>query len=159
MYGRRLSIYELECFLRASISLHAASPGPYNVRRCYEDPILSSLLPGSFFAGAMSAGLPAPLRCICVFQSVTKISILRPRPLIQVIPTSTVSNTLITPGCRSVLNLRSAFFARGRCDLFAFMSKLNMLHLEPSSCKQSQQMLRSAVCRFILASCRYAVSI
>jgi hypothetical protein len=44
-----------------------------------------------------------------------------------------VSKTLITPGCLSVLNLRTAFFASGRRDLFALISKENTLQEEPSS--------------------------
>lgn len=55
------------------------------------------------------------------------------------IPTSTVSKTLITPGCRSVRNLRRALRARGRRDLFAYMSKENTLHFEPSSCHRISQ--------------------
>lgn len=49
-------------------------------------------------------------------------------------PTSIVSNTLTTPGCRSVLNFLSAFFASWRRDRLALMSKEKILHLEPSSC-------------------------
>jgi hypothetical protein len=47
--------------------------------------------------------------------------------------TSIVSRTLITPGCRNVLDLRTAFFARGRRDLFALMSNAKTLQAEPSS--------------------------
>lgn len=45
-----------------------------------------------------------------------------------------VSKTLITPGCRNVLDLRTAFFARGRRDLFALISNTKTLQAEPSSC-------------------------
>jgi hypothetical protein len=40
---------------------------------------------------------------------------------------------LITPGCRNVLDLRTAFFARGRRDLFPLMSNAKTLQAEPSS--------------------------
>jgi len=49
-------------------------------------------------------------------------------------PTSTVSNTFITPGCRIVRSFFSAFRARGRADRFVMMSKEKMLQFEPSSC-------------------------
>lgn len=44
-----------------------------------------------------------------------------------------VSKTLITPGCRNVLDLRTAFFARGRRDLFAWISNAKTLQIDPSS--------------------------
>ena len=47
--------------------------------------------------------------------------------------TSIVSNTLITPGCLSVRDLRTAFLANGRRDLFAAISKVKMLQGDPSS--------------------------
>lgn len=47
--------------------------------------------------------------------------------------TSTVSSTLMTPGCRSVLSFFKAFLARGRRDLLAAMSNVKMLQSEPSS--------------------------
>jgi hypothetical protein len=47
--------------------------------------------------------------------------------------TSTVSRTFITPGCRRVRNLRRAFLASGRRDLFAVTSKEKMLQRELSS--------------------------
>lgn len=47
--------------------------------------------------------------------------------------TSTVSYTLITPGCLNVRSFRTAFRASGKRGLFARESKVNMLHLEPSS--------------------------
>lgn len=47
--------------------------------------------------------------------------------------TSTVSSTFMTPGWRMVRSFLSAFLASGRRDLFALMSKANMLQLEPSS--------------------------
>jgi hypothetical protein len=49
------------------------------------------------------------------------------------VPTSCVSRTLTTPGCRRVRSFRSALRARGNRDLFAVMSKEKMLHLDPSS--------------------------
>lgn len=48
--------------------------------------------------------------------------------------TSIVSRTLMTPGCRNVRDFRTAFRARGRRDLLVAMSKVKMLHEEPSSC-------------------------
>jgi hypothetical protein len=48
-------------------------------------------------------------------------------------PTSIVSNTLTTPGWRNVLSFLSAFFAKGRRERFALMSKEKMLHFELSS--------------------------
>lgn len=47
--------------------------------------------------------------------------------------TSTVSNTLIMPGCLRVLSLRTAFLAKGNRDLLAAMSKLKILQFEVSS--------------------------
>jgi hypothetical protein len=47
--------------------------------------------------------------------------------------TSTVSRTLMTPGCRSVRSFRSAFFASGSRLLFAALSKAKMLQFDPSS--------------------------
>lgn len=47
--------------------------------------------------------------------------------------TSTVSSTLMTPGCRNVRSFLSAFFARGSRLFFAVLSNENMLQLEPSS--------------------------
>ena len=47
--------------------------------------------------------------------------------------TSTVSRTLITPGCRSVRSFLRAFFARGRRDRLAVISNEKMLQLDPSS--------------------------
>ena len=51
--------------------------------------------------------------------------------------TSTVSSTLITPGCRNVRSFLSAFRARGRRALLAFMSNENILQFEPSSYSSS----------------------
>jgi hypothetical protein len=48
-------------------------------------------------------------------------------------PTSTVSKTLITPGCRRVRSFRSAFFASCNLDFPALTSKEKTLHFEPSS--------------------------
>jgi hypothetical protein len=48
--------------------------------------------------------------------------------------TSAVSNTLMTPGCRSVRSFFRAFLARGRADRLAETSKEKMLQFEPSSC-------------------------
>jgi hypothetical protein len=48
--------------------------------------------------------------------------------------TSTVSSTLITPGCRNVRSFFTAFLAIGRRDLFAVTSKENILQFDPSSC-------------------------
>lgn len=53
--------------------------------------------------------------------------------LLLIMHTSIVSNTLMTPGCRSVLNFRTAFLAKGIADRFEAISKENMLHGEPSS--------------------------
>lgn len=55
----------------------------------------------------------------------------------QAVPryTSTVSKTLMTPGCRSVRSFFRAFFARGSWYLLAVMSKEKMLQFEPSSCE------------------------
>jgi hypothetical protein len=47
--------------------------------------------------------------------------------------TSTVSSTLITPGCRNVRSFFTAFLAIGRRDLFAVTSKENILQFDPSS--------------------------
>lgn len=47
--------------------------------------------------------------------------------------TSIVSKTLITPGCLSVRDLRTAFFANGRRDLLEAISKVKTLQGEPSS--------------------------
>lgn len=63
------------------------------------------------------------------------------------IPTSTVSKTLITPGCLRVRNLRRALRARGRRDLLADMSKENTLHLEASSCHNISQTAEYVCCR------------
>jgi hypothetical protein len=59
--------------------------------------------------------------------------------------TSTVSKTLIMPGCRRVRNLRKAFFASGRRDLAVVTSNEKMLHGDESSCnavRQGDQVLR-----------------
>ena len=37
------------------------------------------------------------------------------------------------PGCRSVLSFRTAFRANGSLDLLTVISKLKMLHFDPSS--------------------------
>lgn len=64
----------------------------------------------------------------CASASVqSQVWMCRPRP------TSTVSKTLMTPGCRSVRSFLRAFLASGRAARFAVMSKENMLQLEPSS--------------------------
>lgn len=47
--------------------------------------------------------------------------------------TSTVSSTLITPGCRSVRSFLRAFLARGRRERLVVMSKEKMLQFDPSS--------------------------
>lgn len=82
-------------------------------------------------------------------------------PLVEVVAkdTSTVSNTLMTPGCRSVRSFFSAFFARDSCDLWAVMSKENMLQFDPSSCGPSQSIVRlprerNMYVRCVLSSCR-----
>lgn len=59
--------------------------------------------------------------------------------------TSTVSSTLITPGCRKVRSFFRAFFARGNRARLAVMSKENMLQFDPSSYWHCQQKLR--ICR------------
>lgn len=51
----------------------------------------------------------------------------------SIVGTSTVSSTLITPGCRKVRSFLRAFLARGSRDLLAVISKENMLQFEPSS--------------------------
>jgi hypothetical protein len=67
------------------------------------------------------------------------------------LPTSTVSKTLITPGCLKVRSFLAAFRARGRRDLLALMSNENMLQLEPSSCRlQSASVFRFAVLSLII---------
>ena len=47
--------------------------------------------------------------------------------------TSTVSSTLMIPGCLNVFNFLTAFFASGSLDLLAVISKVSMLQFEPSS--------------------------
>jgi hypothetical protein len=47
--------------------------------------------------------------------------------------TSTVSNTLTTPGCLRVRSFLTAFLASGRRDLLAMTSKEKILQCEPSS--------------------------
>src|SRR6266568_1125758 len=75
------------------------------------------------------------------------------------IHTSTVSRTLITPGWRIVRNLRRAFRANGSRDLFAVISKENMLHLEPSSYQvQVNSALEDYELVVVLALFRYARS-
>ena len=54
-------------------------------------------------------------------------------PLGKIVCTSIVSKTLMTPGCLKVLDLRTAFFAKGSRDLFAAISNVKTLHAEPSS--------------------------
>lgn len=66
---------------------------------------------------------------------------------IMQVRTSTVSRTLITPGCRRVRSFFRAFLARGRVDLFAAMSKEKMLQLLPSSCICETQVSRRRVTR------------
>ena len=61
------------------------------------------------------------------------------------LPTSTVSRTFTIPGCRRVRNFRRAFFAKGRRDRFALISKENMLHLELSSCQDLVTLLYPAI--------------
>ena len=46
---------------------------------------------------------------------------------------STVSRTLITPGCRNVRSFLTAFRASGRRDLLAVTSKEKILQFDPSS--------------------------
>lgn len=57
-------------------------------------------------------------------------------PLICELPTSTVSNTFITPGCLIVRSFLTAFRASGRADRLAVMSKEKMLQSDPSSCEK-----------------------
>ena len=54
-------------------------------------------------------------------------------PTIILQRTSIVSSTLMTPGCRKVLNFRRAFFARGCRPLLLTLSKVKTLQGFPSS--------------------------
>jgi hypothetical protein len=54
------------------------------------------------------------------------------------LPTSTVSNTLMTPGWRIVFSFFSAFFANVSWLLLFTSTKENMLQLLPSSYLSSQ---------------------
>lgn len=62
--------------------------------------------------------------------------------------TSTVSSTLITPGCRKVRSFLRAFFARGKRARLAVMSKEKMLQLDPSSCHPHQLLETGAAWSF-----------
>jgi hypothetical protein len=55
-----------------------------------------------------------------------------------------VSSTFRTPGCLRVRDFRKAFRASGSRDLFAGISKVKMLHDEPSSYTHQRDM--SALC-------------
>ena len=68
------------------------------------------------------------LRLICHRRGVT-----RSVAMYMYVSVSTLSKTLITPGCRKVRSFLTAFRASVRRDLFAITSKEKILQLEPSS--------------------------
>lgn len=92
-----------------------------------------SLLPdrGSSAEHASLMVLGAQLQCRCKYLSEEVIS--RVPSQLRFLRTSTVSKTLITPGCLRVRSFRTAFFASGRRDLLATASNEKMLQAEPSS--------------------------
>ena len=91
---------------------------------------------GRLFCEALALDVPAQRRqpLSCDVDVGLRLSLLSSYPCRgPCVPTSCVSRTLTTPGCRRVRNFRSALRARGSRDLFAVMSKEKMLHLDPSS--------------------------
>lgn len=78
---------------------------------------------------------------------------------IPVILTSTVSSTLITPGCRNVRSFLTAFLAKGNRDLFAVTSKENILQLEPSSYNFISYLFSTRIMSRVLFWCHCITSI
>lgn len=133
-----ISIYELESFLEPKLNQvclpnwHVPTAMPFNPHLT-----VSGARPFRFICHVKGTN-----RSVAMYMYVSVCKIAQHASLSRLcssIPTSTVSKTLITPGCRRVRSLRRAFRARGRRDLFAVMSKEKTLHFEPSSCHSISQ--------------------